>query len=356
MVSCPPAVFCPPASPPRPRGATLLAAGAVLALVLSGCGGGRGSRQTIGVYSARHYNTDKELYRRFTAQTGISVNLLEGKDNALIERLRSEGSHSPADVLVLVDAARLVRAREQGLFQPIRSAALERDVPTNLRDPDGQWFGLTRRVRLVVVNPSLVPPGAVRRYADLAGPALRGQLCLRDSRSVYNQSLVADQLIQRGKAATTAWVKGMVANLRQPLFTSDIPLARAVAKGDCGAALVNSYYVARMVSGANGAEDRELAAKLKVVFPEPAHVNLSGAGVTRHSRKAEAATRLIEFLASPQGGRGYAEANNEYPLRGFGENPILRRFGPFRDDGVSARELGENNKAAVALMAANGWQ
>ena len=333
-----------------------MAAGAGLALVVSGCGGARGPRQTIGVYSARHYNTDKELYRRFTAKTGISVNLLEGKDNALIERLRSEGSQSPADVLVLVDAARLVRAREQGLFQPIHSAALDRDVPTNLRDPDGHWFGLTRRVRMVVVNPSLVPPAGIRRYADLAGEALRGQLCLRDSRSVYNQSLVADQLIQRGGAATAAWVKGMVANLRQPLFTSDIPLARAVAKGDCGAALVNSYYVARMLSGANGAEDRQLATRLKVVFPDPAHVNLSGAGVTRHSRKAEAAARLIEFLASPQGGRGYAEANNEYPLRGFGDNPILRRFGPFRDDGVSAQQLGENNKAAVALMATNGWK
>ena len=311
---------------------------------------------SIGVYSGRHYNTDKALYREFTRRTGIKVNLLEGKDDALIERLRSEGSRSPADVLVLVDAARLDKAADMGLFQPARSASLMRDVPLNLRDSKGRWFGLTRRVRVAVVNPKLVNPATIRTYADLASPALKGKLCLRDSKSVYNQSLVADQLILRGEAATRAWVRGMVANVTQPLFTSDTPLARAVAKGDCGVGLVNTYYVARMLAGDSGAADKALASRLKVVFPNPAHVNISGAGVTKASKNREAATKLIEFLASPSGGRGYAEANNEYPLKGYGNNPILKRFGTFKSDGVSAEQMGARNRQAVALMQANGWK
>ncbi|MFM7266589.1 MAG: ABC transporter substrate-binding protein, partial [Cyanobium sp.] len=196
----------------------LLALG--LACALAGCQ----RPPTLGVYSGRHYNTDKDLYRRFTERTGIQVQLLEGKDSALIERVRSEGANSPADVLVLVDAARLDRAASLGLLQPVRSPALERDVPPALRDPQGRWFALTRRVRLLVLQPGRLGGVTPRDYGDLARPELRGKLCLRDSKSVYNQSLVADQLIRRGEAATTDWVKGMVANLGQPLFSSDIPL------------------------------------------------------------------------------------------------------------------------------------
>jgi iron(III) transport system substrate-binding protein len=311
----------------------------------------------LGVYSGRHYNSDQELYKAFTARTGIRIKLLEGKDDALIERLRQEGANSPADVLVLVDAARLDKAARMGLFQPVRSSALQRDVPAPLRDGQGRWFALTRRVRAVIVNPKQVNPASIRTYADLARPALKGKLCLRDSRSVYNQSLVADQLILRGQDATRAWIRGMVANRnpRQPFFTSDIPLARAVAKGDCAAGLVNTYYVARMLSGENGAADRTLANQLKVVFPTPAHVNVTGAGVTRASKKAAAATKLIEFLASASGGKGYAAANNEYPLKGMGNHPILKRWGSFQDDGVSAEAMGARNREAVTLMRTNGW-
>ncbi len=311
----------------------------------------------LGVYSGRHYNSDQELYKAFTARTGIQIKLLEGKDDALIERLRQEGATSPADVLVLVDAARLDKAARMGLFQPVRSAALQRDVPAPLRDTQGRWYALTRRVRAVIVNPKQVNPSTLRTYADLARPDLNGKLCLRDSRSVYNQSLVADQLILRGQAPTRAWIQGMVANRnpRQPFFTSDIPLARAVAKGDCAVGLVNTYYVARMLSGENGAEDQSLAKRLKVVFPTPAHVNVTGAGVTRASKKAAAATKLIEFLASANGGKGYAAANNEYPLKGMGNHPILKRWGSFQDDGVSAEAMGARNREAVTLMRTNGW-
>jgi iron(III) transport system substrate-binding protein len=293
-------------------------------------GEARAQSQEIGVYSARHYNTDKQLYQQFTARTGIKVRLLEAKDDALIERLRTEGKNSPADVLVLVDAARLDKAADLGLFRPMPSAALLRDVPLSLRDSKGRWYGLTRR-------------------------ALKGKLCLRDRRSVYNQSLVADQMILRGDAAAAQWVKGMTANVTKPVFTSDTPLIRAVGNGECGVGLVNTYYVARMLSGDSGAADQALARRLKVVFPNPAHVNISGAGVVKTSRNPQAALKLIEYLASPSGGRGYAEANNEYPLRGTGDNAILKRFGPFKADGVSAEQMGAKNRAAVKLMEANGW-
>ncbi|MEB3334862.1 MAG: extracellular solute-binding protein [Cyanobacteriota bacterium] len=316
------------------------------------------AQMELGVYSGRHYNSDQELYRAFTARTGIRIKLLEGKDDALIERFRQEGANSPADVLVLVDAARLDKAARMGLFQPIRSAALRRDVPAPLRDGQDRWFALTRRVRVVIVNPKQVNPTIIRTYADLAKPTLKGKLCLRDSRSVYNQSLVADQLILRGLTATRDWIRGMVANRnpRQAFFTADIPLARAVAKGDCGVGLVNSYYVARMLSGESGSADKTLASQLRVVFPTPAHVNVTGAGVTRGSKKAAAATKLLEFLASASGGKGYAAANNEYPLKGMGGHPILNRWGSFQADGVSAQAMGSRNREAVTLMQANGWR
>lgn len=330
------------------------AAGAAIAAI--GVETAQAKSQEIGVYSGRHYNTDKELYRQFTARTGIKVKLLEAKDDALIERVRTEGKNSPADVLVLVDAARLDKASDMGLFRPTSSAVLKRDVPANLRDAQGRWYGLTRRVRVPVVNPKLVNPASIRTYADLANPALKGKLCLRDSKSVYNQSLVADQMILRGDAATAKWVKGMTANVTKPYFTSDTPLIRAVANGQCGVGLVNTYYLARMISGDNGAADQAMAGKVKVVFTNPAHVNISGAGVVKTSKNPQAALKLIEFLASPTGGRGYAEANNEYPLKGYGNNPILKRFGTFKADSVSAEQMGAKNKAAVQLMARNGWK
>ena len=310
----------------------------------------------VGVYSGRHYNSDQELYKQFTAKTGIKVKLLEAKDDALIERLRSEGDKSPADVLVLVDAARLDRAADLGLFQRTRSFQLLRDVPLDLRDPKGRWYGLTRRLRVVVVNPKLVNPAKITSYADLANPQLKGKLCLRDRKSVYNQSLVADQLILRGTGLTTKWVQGMAENVTQPYFSSDTPLIRAIGKGQCGVGLVNTYYVARMLNGESGAADRALASQLKVIFPKPAHVNITGAGVTRYAKNPEAALKLIEFLASPTGGRGYAEANNEYPLKGYGDNATLKRFGPFKGDGVSAQQLGAKNPAAIKLMEASGWK
>ena len=310
---------------------------------------------SIGVYSGRHYNSDQKLYKQFTAKTGIQVKLLEAKDDSLIERLRQEGKNTPADVLVLVDAARLERATSLDLLQPARSATLLRTVPLSLRDSKGRWVGLTRRVRVVLVNPALVKAASIRTYGDLANPALKGKLCLRDRKSVYNQSLVASQILIRGDAQASRWVKGMTSNVTQPYFSSDIPLIRALGSGQCGVGLVNTYYLARLLNGESGPADRALARKLQVVFPKPAHVNISGAGITRYAKNPQAALQLIEFLASPVGGKGYAEANHEYPLKGYGDDAILKGMGRFQADGLSAEQLGSRNRDAVKLMEANGW-
>ncbi len=334
-----------------------LAASTTLATLLLGVSAPTATlAQEVRVYSGRHYSSDNALYERFTKATGIKVRLLESNDSAIVERLRNEGKNSSADVLILVDAARLANATEMGLFQQVGSAELMRDVPLSLRDPKGRWFGLTRRVRSFVVNPKLVNPASLKTYADLAKPALKGKLCLRNRSSVYNQSLVADQLILRGEPATRAWIRGMVANLADAVYTSDTVLARDVARGTCGVGVINSYYVARMLSGQNGAADKTLASRVRIVYPNPAHVNVSGAGVTRHAKNRAEAIQLIEFLTSPSAAEGFAQNGFEYPLKGFGNNPILKRFGTFKADGVSAAQLGAKAKAASQLMADNGWQ
>ncbi|MGB5135767.1 MAG: extracellular solute-binding protein [Prochlorococcaceae cyanobacterium] len=310
--------------------------------------------QVVNVYSGRHYNTDKELYAQFTRQTGIKVNLIEGKDDEMIERLRREGANSPADVLVTVDAARLIRAQQLKLFRPINSAALKRDVPANLRDPGGHWFALTRRARPVMVNPAQVNPNLIRTYGDLTRKELKGKLCMRNRASVYSQSLTADVLQRAGKAPTERWLKGMVANVKQPFFTSDTTMVRAVGQGECGATVANTYYLARLLTGDN-ATDKANARKVKVVWVNPTHVNVTGGGVTRSAGNPEGARRLLEFLSSPTAGEGYAGANNEYPVKGWGNNATLRSFGTFTATPVTIQQLGQRNREAVQLMQQAGW-
>ncbi|MEO1002477.1 MAG: extracellular solute-binding protein [Cyanobacteria bacterium J06638_7] len=310
--------------------------------------------QEVNVYSGRHYNTDKELYADFTRRTGIKVNVIEGKDDELIERLRREGDTSPADVLVVVDAARIHRAQEMDLFQPTSSPDLENDVPADLRDPQGRWFALTRRARPVMVNTASVDPSLIGSYDDLTREELRGKLCLRNSASVYNQSLTADVLVREGAAATESWLQGMIANVEQPFFTSDTPMIRAVATGQCGAAVANQYYLGRLLNSDNPA-DREAAEKVTVVWPDPTHINVTAAGVTRSAGNPEGGRMLLEFLASPTAGEGFASANYEYPLKGFGDNATLEGLGTFNASTTTIAELGNRNQEAVQLMQQANW-
>jgi len=326
-----------------------------LATIATNISSGMARASEVRVYSGRHYNTDRAIYDQFTKKTGIKVKLVESNDLAILQRIRSEGRNTPADLVILVDVARLHNATEQGIFQPVTTAALNRDVPASMRDSQGRWYGLTRRVRAFVFNPKIVAANLVNTYADLANPRLKGKLCLRERSSVYNQSLVADQIVLRGQSVTAAWIRGMVSNLADEVYSGDISLTRAIAEGDCGVGLVNSYYVARMLAGENGRPDQALAKKVRIKYPNPAHVNLSGAGVVKYAKNRDQAIKLMEYLASPTGGEGYARGSHEYPLKGFGNNPLLKQFGSFRFDGVSAQALGKQIKTAVRLMAASGW-
>ena len=220
----------------------------------------------VRVYSGRHYNTDRKAFKQFSQQTGIKVRLIESTGISLIERLKREGANSNADVILLVDAARVNNAAKEGLLQPVKSQKLISNIPSRYRDPSNRWFGFTRRVRAIIVNPNVVNPNTIKTYADLAKPALKGKLCLRKRKNVYNQSLVADQIILKGQAKASAWVKQMVSNVGQPYFSGDVSLIRAVGQGKCGVGLVNHYYLARMQAGASGKNDQKLTSKIKLVM------------------------------------------------------------------------------------------
>ncbi len=312
--------------------------------------------EEVRVYSGRHYNTDRQVYKKFSDKTGIKVRLVEASGISLVQRLKSEGKNTKADVIILVDAARINNAANAGLFGSIQSSSLDQSVPSRYRDPKKRWFGLTRRVRAIIVNSAIVSPSSVTSYSQLASPALKGKVCLRKRKNVYNQSLVADQLALKGTAKVKSWLKGLTSNVSQPYFGGDIGLIRAVAQGQCGVGVVNHYYLARMRAGVNGKKDQQFANKVKIVMPKPAHVNISAAAVSRYSKNKKNAIKLIEFLASPKGSAGIAGPTYEFPLRGVGGSTYLKGMTKFTPDRVTISELSRYNKEAIRLMTAAGWK
>ena len=327
-----------------------------LALIASLASISPSSAREVRVYSGRHYNTDRQVFKTFSEKTGIKVRLIEATGISLVERLKREGSKSKADVILLVDAARINNAAEAGLLRSIQSTQLEKQIPSLYRDPKDRLFGLTRRVRAIIVNPDIVDPAKIKAYADLARPEFAGKLCLRNRKNVYNQSLVADHIILKGESSAKSWVNGMVKNVTQPYFTGDTSLIRAVGQGKCGIGVVNHYYLARMQSGASGKNDQTVAAKINLVMPNPAHVNISAAGVAQSAQNLKEAIELIEFLASPQGSSAMAGPTYEYPFEGFGSSKQLKAFGTFTPDNVSINALGRTQKKALQMMVQEGWR
>ena len=314
------------------------------------------TEKEVKVYSGRHYNTDRLVYKRFAEQTGIKVRLIEAAGISLIERLKREGENSQADLVLLVDAARITNAAKAGLLQSISSASLEKDVPSNLKDPGKEWYALTRRVRVMVANPKVVDISKIKDYTDLANPSLKGKVCLRNRKSPYNQSLVANQIVNKGEAATKSWLNGMISNVSKPFFPGDIAIVRAVAKKQCGVGIVNHYYVARMLAGVNGRRDTLYARRTNVLTPNPAHVNISAGGVAKYAKNKSEAIQLLEFLASPQGSTGLAAPTFEHPLKEVNQNQIVKEFGGFTPDDVTVQQLGKFNTQAIKLMKNAGWQ
>lgn len=342
-----------------PARALVTAATVLPLLVLSlGLGAARAQGE-VNVYTSRHYDSDALLYQMFEDATGIRVNAIQGGEDELIERLRSEGRNSPADLFFTADAGRLWRAEQAGLLQPVSSEVLEAAVPANLRHPDGLWFGLSRRARVIVYNRGSVttPPTT---YQELADDAWRGRVCVRSSSNIYNQSLVASMIEHLGLDATEAWGRGLVANFARPPEGSDTAQVRAVAAGQCDVALVNHYYVARLFASSDPA-DTVVATAVGVVFPDQegrgAHVNISGAGVTTNAPNRDNAIRFLEFLVTPEAQAIFVRENFEYPVvEGVPLPDVLQCFGPFVADDLDVVAYGRNNPAAVMLMDRVGWR
>ena len=321
--------------------------------------------KVLNLYSARHYQTDEALYANFTQATGIRINRIEADDAGVLARLKAEGSGSPADVILLVDAARLWRGEQDGLFQPVRSAVLEQRIPAQFRGgvtPQGaQWFGMSTRARVVVYDKARFKPADVDSYEKLATPALKGQLCVRSGSHPYNLSLFGSMLEHLGPQRTEEWLKGLVANMARAPKGGDTDQIRGVASGECGVALSNSYYVARLMRSTKP-EDKAAAERFGVVFPNQSsrgtHINIAGAAVARHAKNRDAAVKFLEYLSSDTAQRYFADGNNEYPVVASAatENPALVSLGRFKAETVPIGQVGANTAAVQQMLDRVGFK
>jgi iron(III) transport system substrate-binding protein len=316
--------------------------------------------QVVNLYSSRHYNTDNELYAQFTEETGIKVNLIEGKADELIERLKSEGANSPADVFMTVDIARLWRAEQDGLFQPVQSEILETNVPAYLRSPAGSWFGFTKRARVIMYNKDKVKPEELSTYEDLADPKWKNRVIIRSSSNEYNQSLVASLVVADGEEPTLAWAKGFVSNFARSPQGNDTAQIQAVSSGEADLTLANTYYMGRLLESDDPSQ-QAIAANVGVFFPNQegrgTHVNVSGIGVTKNAPNKDNAVKFMEFLVSEPAQTYLAENNYEYPvLAGVPLNKSIAAFGEFKSDEINLAQLGPAIAPAVKIMNEAGWK
>jgi iron(III) transport system substrate-binding protein len=318
--------------------------------------------RTLALYSSRHYDTDRALYDGFTAETGMRIRLIEGDADQLIARIQSEGANTPADVLITVDGARLARAVAAGILAPTRSAVLEGRVPASLRDPDGQWYGVSRRARVVMFDKQRGRPAGLDRYEDLAKPEFRGQILVRAAAHPYNTSLMASIMVANGEEAAEGWARGVAANMARPPQGGDTPQFQAVAAGQGGLAIANTYYLARFGASSNAAE-KALYDRIGVIFPNQgagdrgAHVNVSGAGVVSRSSNKEMALKFIEYLTGPRAQEMFANGNFEYPVvADVPPHPALAALGTFRADQLNAQRYGALAPQALQIMQRAGWR
>ncbi|MCL7942145.1 Fe(3+) ABC transporter substrate-binding protein [Halomonas sp. ATCH28] len=316
--------------------------------------------EELNVYSARHYDSDEALYAAFTEQTGIEVNVLEGDSDQLIQRLKLEGEASPADVMITVDAGRLWRGEQEDIFASVESEVLDERLPDYMRHPEGKWFGFSQRVRAIFIDPTEVDAGEITSYEDLADPKFEGQVCIRSSNNIYNQSLLASLIAHHGEEEAEAWAKGVVDNFARDPEGGDTDQIRGVASGECNIALANHYYYVRLVNSDNEA-DREVAEKVEIVFPNQdgrgAHVNVGGAGVVKGAPNEENAVRFLEFLASDEAQALFATGNYEFPaVESVETDGVIASWGDFKKDDLNVSVLGENNPEAVRIFDRAGWR
>lgn len=321
----------------------------------------RAQENTLNVYSSRHYKTDEKLYTDFSKATGIKVNLIEGNEDALIERIKSEGANSPADVLITVDAGRLWRAEQQGLFAPVKSKDLDSRVPASFRHPEGKWFGFSYRTRAIVYNKDKVKTGEVKSYADLADAKWKGRVCTRSSGHVYNLSLLSAQIVHLGEDKARAWAKSLKENLARDPKGGDTDQIKAVAAGECDVALSNHYYYVRLMKS-DKPEEKALVQKVALVWPDQqgkgTHVNVSGAGLVKTAPHKAAGIKFLEYLAGDQAQAYFAAGNNEWPVvaKSAHSNPELAALGTFKTDPLNVSLLGENQALAQKIFDQVGYK
>ena len=330
-----------------------------LSLALLAVTAAQAQEKVLNLYSARHYQTDERLYENFTQQTGIKINRIEGKEDELMERLRNEGANSPADVFITVDATRLAVADSYGLFAPVKSKLLESRIPAHLHTDT--WFAFSTRARVIIYNRSAVKAEDVQTYASLADPKLKGKVCSRSGAHPYNLSLVASLIAHDGEAKTEEWAKGVVANFARAPKGGDTDQIKSVAAGECGVAVSNTYYLARLIRS-DKVDDRRMMERVGIVWPNQAnrgtHINISGAGMVKTAKNPEAAVKFLEYLASDEAQRYFADGNNEWPVvTGVAtNNPALEAMGKFKADNLPIGNLARNVAAAQKLLDRAGYR
>ncbi|MFQ5622640.1 MAG: Fe(3+) ABC transporter substrate-binding protein [Paracoccaceae bacterium] len=332
--------------------------GLALTFGILGCAASGAISGELNLYSSRHYDSDEKLFADFESATGITVNRIEGKADELIARMKAEGRNSPADILLTVDVGRIWRADQAGLLQPVDSEVLKRRIPAHLRHPEGRWFGFSQRARIIfysrdrVANPPLT-------YAALADPAYKGQICIRSSSNIYNQSLLASVIAHDGEDGARQWAAGVVANFARPPQGGDTDQLRGIVSGECDIALANTYYFMR---GLKGDVDGLSAGidGIGWIFPNQSttgtHMNIAAAGLAAHAPHPDNAVRFLEYLASDDAQEYFANQNNEYPAApgvALGEAPA--RLGLFRQDALNLSVLGENQPLAQRIFNEVGW-
>jgi iron(III) transport system substrate-binding protein len=339
-----------------------LLAGSILAVALGACSAQDEAQTSIDhskevvVYSARAEHLIKPLFDQYMKKTGAKITWLTDKEGPLLERIKAEGDRTPADLFMTVDAGNLWKAADEGVLQAAQSSALDAAVPEAYRDPEGRWYGLSLRSRTLVYNTNKVKPAELVSYAGLADPQWRGRLCLRTSKKVYNQSLVALMIQRYGEAKTEEIVRGWVANLAVPPFSNDTKAMEAVAEGVCDVTVVNTYYFGRL-------QKKNPDLPLAIAWPGQAadgtgvHMNVSGAGIVKHADNAAGARALLEWLASPAAQAQFAGLNMEFPVRSdVALDPVVANWGSFKADTLRVADAGRLQPQAVMLMDRAGWK
>lgn len=314
----------------------------------------------VNVYNARHYNTDGQLWEAFTKATGIPVRVVDGDHDALIQRLKAEGANSPADVFITVDAGRLALAAAADVLQPVRSATLEKNIPAHLRHPDGLWYGLAMRARIISYAKGKVDPAKVATYEALGDPALGYKVAIRSSGNVYNLSLLGSIIEAHGSERALAWCQGLVGNLARQPQGGDTDQIMAVVAGAADVAVHNTYYLARLIASAKP-EDKAAAQKVGIVFPNQkdrgTHVNISGAALTKSAPNKANALQFLEFLSGPEAQRYFSDVSLEYPANDLVKpHPVLAEWGEFKEDTLNAAIYAARSAEAARIADRCGWK